>query len=110
MRHKIAQIAESFGNKRMQAAQITRLLGGEEVFGRRIVDELNLEKCAREGFPLAMLQALHDKAGLSQDDVYSSIIPRRTVASDEKSPAAQPRRIQSRLARLAHLADLRARR
>jgi hypothetical protein len=50
MRHDIAQIAEIFGNKRMQAAQITRLLGGEEVFGRLIVNELDLEECVREGF------------------------------------------------------------
>ena len=37
------------------------------------------------GFPLAVLQAPQDKAGLSQDDVYSSIIPRRTLSHRVKN-------------------------
>jgi putative toxin-antitoxin system antitoxin component (TIGR02293 family) len=64
----------------MQAAQLAKLLGGEEILGHRIGHDLELEKCAREGFPVAVLRALQDTAGLSQDDVYGWIIPRRTLS------------------------------
>jgi putative toxin-antitoxin system antitoxin component (TIGR02293 family) len=59
---------------------MAKLLGGEEVLGRRIVSDLELENCAREGFPVAVLEALQEKAGLSPDDVYGWIIPRRTLS------------------------------
>jgi putative toxin-antitoxin system antitoxin component (TIGR02293 family) len=92
----------------MQAAQITRLLGGQEVFGRLIVDELDLEKCAREGFPLAVLQALQDKAGLSQDDVYSSIIPRRTLSHRVKNHQRLNLDESNRVSRISRLFALAA--
>ncbi|HXR24463.1 MAG TPA: antitoxin Xre/MbcA/ParS toxin-binding domain-containing protein [Candidatus Binataceae bacterium] len=64
----------------MQASHVAKLLGGEQVLGRRIGNDLELENCAREGFPVAVLQALQDAAGLTQDDVYGWIIPRRTLS------------------------------
>jgi len=64
----------------MRAAQLARLIGGEDILGRRITSELELEGCEREGFPVAVLGALQRTAGLSPDETYEAIIPRRTLA------------------------------
>jgi putative toxin-antitoxin system antitoxin component (TIGR02293 family) len=55
-------------------------LGGKETLGRSILSERELEQCAREGFPVAVLQALQHAVGLSPDDVNGAIIPRRTLS------------------------------
>ena len=57
MRQNYAQMhsAGSVGGL-MRTAHIAKLLGGPHVLGRRIGSELDLERCAREGFPLGVLQ------------------------------------------------------
>jgi hypothetical protein len=69
MRDNDGQIAHAARGWIMQASHVVKLLGGEQVLGRRIGNDLELEHCAREGFPIAVLQALQDAAGLTQDDV-----------------------------------------
>lgn len=64
----------------MQVVRVAKLLGGKEVLGRRVADELELESCAREGFPLGVLEVLQNKSVLSAEDVYKWIIPRRTLS------------------------------
>jgi putative toxin-antitoxin system antitoxin component (TIGR02293 family) len=64
----------------LRSAQIARLLGGEAILGPGSDDELGLERRAREGFPIGVLQVLQDKAVLTQEDVFDWIIPRRTLS------------------------------
>jgi putative toxin-antitoxin system antitoxin component (TIGR02293 family) len=63
-----------------RSAQIARLLGGKAVLGPRCDNDLGLERRARQGFPVGVLQVLQDNAVLTQEDVFGWIIPRRTLS------------------------------
>lgn len=46
----------------MAPTEIARVLGGEKVLGREIRTDVQLEECAREGFPVGVLQELIERA------------------------------------------------
>jgi hypothetical protein len=52
MRHNLGQVAGQSRSIDMQAAQVAKLLGGEEVLGCRIGNELELEIAHARVFPL----------------------------------------------------------
>ena len=64
----------------MRSAQVARLLGGDEVLGPGAWNDRALERRAREGFPVEVLQKLEEKGILTQEDVFGWIIPRRTLS------------------------------
>jgi len=91
-----------------RSAQIARLLGGKPVLGPRCEDELGLERRAREGFPIDVLQVLQDKAVLTQEDVFDWIIPRRTLSHRVKKREPLSRDESNRVSRIARLFALAA--
>jgi putative toxin-antitoxin system antitoxin component (TIGR02293 family) len=78
-------------------------LGGREVLGRRVASELELERCEREGFPLAVLDALQRKAVLTANDVYGWIIPRRTLSHRQRRHERLNSEESNRVARVARI-------
>jgi putative toxin-antitoxin system antitoxin component (TIGR02293 family) len=92
----------------MQAAQVAKLLGGREVLGRRVANELELEGCARDGFPLGVLEVLQNNAVLTADDVYKWIIPRRTLSHRLKKNQRLSLDESNRVSRVARIFALAA--
>jgi putative toxin-antitoxin system antitoxin component (TIGR02293 family) len=92
----------------MDAISVAKLLGGKQVLGRRVVNELELERCEREGFPLDVLEVLQRKAVLTAGDVYGWIIPRRTLSHrvrlNQRLSAEESNRV-ARVARIFALAS-----
>ncbi len=68
----------------MAPSEIVRILGAEKVLGREIRTDVQLEECAREGFPVGVLQELIERAVLSPGELYEWIIPRRTLAHRQR--------------------------
>jgi putative toxin-antitoxin system antitoxin component (TIGR02293 family) len=87
----------------MASNDIAGVLGGEKVLGRQIRSEAQLEKCAREGFPLAVLQELVERAVLLPAELYRWIIPRRTLAHRQKRKQRLSREESDRVSRVARI-------
>lgn len=92
----------------MLSAQIAELLGGEEVLGPDISNDQDLERRARQGFPLGVLGALQARAILSQEDVFSWIIPRRTLSHRVRRHELLSLDESNRVSRIARLFALAA--
>ena len=84
-------------------AKIARLLGGKAVLGPHCEDDLALERRAREGFPLDVLQVLQSKAVLTPEDVFDWIIPRRTLSHRVKKREPLSLDESNRVSRVARL-------
>lgn len=87
----------------MTTGQVARLLGGEEILGIGVRDEVQLERRAREGFPVAVLQALQDQGVLTQEDVYGWIIPRRTLSHRVRKHQSLSLEESNRVSRVARI-------
>lgn len=67
-----------------EPVRIAEVLGGERTLGRRIRTPLELEECAREGFPAEVIKALLENSVVSSRELYGWIVPRRTLAHRKK--------------------------
>jgi putative toxin-antitoxin system antitoxin component (TIGR02293 family) len=87
----------------MAATEIARVLGGEKVLGREIRTDVQLEECAREGFPVGVLQELIERAVILPGELYRWIIPRRTLAHRQKNQQRLSLEESNRVSRLARI-------
>ncbi len=85
----------------MAPTEIARVLGGEKVLGREIRTDVQLEECAREGFPVGVLQELIERAVILPGELYGWIIPRRTLAHRQKNQQRLSLEESNRVSRLA---------
>jgi putative toxin-antitoxin system antitoxin component (TIGR02293 family) len=69
----------------MAPSEVARVLGGEKVLGREIRTDVQLEQCAREGFPVGVLQELIERAVILPGELFAWVIPRRTLAHRQKN-------------------------
>ena len=87
----------------MAPTEIARVLGGEKVLGREIRTDVQLEECAREGFPVGVLQELIERAVILPGELYGWIIPRRTLAHRQKNQQRLSLEESNRVSRLARI-------
>ncbi len=87
----------------MAPTEIARVLGGEKVLGREIRTHVQLEECAREGFPVGVLQELIERAVILPGELYGWIIPRRTLAHRQKNQQRLSLEESNRVSRLARI-------
>jgi putative toxin-antitoxin system antitoxin component (TIGR02293 family) len=87
----------------MASNDIAQVLGGEKVLGRKIHNEAQLEQCARDGFPLAVLHELVERAVLLPAELYAWIIPRRTLAHRQKRRQHLSLEESNRVSRVARI-------
>lgn len=85
----------------MTTLDITHLLGGERILGRKIDSDLALDEAISEGLPSGSLAALMQAADLSASDL-APIIPTRTLMASKSRERLSPEQ-SDRLARLARL-------
>lgn len=80
-----------------------QVLGGEETLGQRISSEGELERYAREGFPLGVLEVLQSRSVLTSEDVYNRIIPRRTLSHRQRRKERLSLDESNRVSRIARI-------
>ena len=61
------------------AIKIAEQLGGQPVLHRRVRSELDLMRTVQDGIPAAAVEQFVTRGTLTRDEVYSLIIPRRTL-------------------------------
>ncbi len=61
------------------AIKVAEQLGGAPVLHRRVRSELDLMRTLRDGIPAAAVEQFVTRGSLTRDEVYSLIIPRRTL-------------------------------
>ncbi|MGO9606268.1 MAG: antitoxin Xre/MbcA/ParS toxin-binding domain-containing protein [Candidatus Binataceae bacterium] len=90
-----------------EPVRIAELLGGEKALGQRVRTALELEECARKGFPTAVVKVLIERSVLDAKELYRWVVPRRTLAHRlqrrQRLSVDESNRI-SRLARIYALA------
>lgn len=87
----------------MASSNIATVLGGEKVLGRSIRSETQLEQCAREGFPTAVVRELMEREVLLPAELYGWIIPRRTLAHRRMRNQRLSLEESSRVSRVARI-------
>jgi putative toxin-antitoxin system antitoxin component (TIGR02293 family) len=87
----------------MASSEVVRVLGGEKVLGREIHTDVQLEQCARAGFPVEVLQQLIERAVILPGELYGWIIPRRTVAHRQKKKQHFSREESDRVSRVVRI-------
>jgi putative toxin-antitoxin system antitoxin component (TIGR02293 family) len=69
------------GTTMLHAEDVTSLLGGYRVLGRRLNSDMNCVELIREGLPFASVSAAAKALQLSEEQVLTALrIPKRTVA------------------------------
>jgi len=87
----------------MASANIARILGGQRILGREIRTDAQLEQCAREGFPVQVLQELVEHTVVLPAELYGWIIPRRTLAHRQKRNQRLSLEESNRVSRVARI-------
>jgi putative toxin-antitoxin system antitoxin component (TIGR02293 family) len=65
----------------LHAEDVTSLLGGYRVLGRRLNSDMSCVELIREGLPFASVSAAAEALGLSEEQVLTALrIPKRTAA------------------------------
>jgi putative toxin-antitoxin system antitoxin component (TIGR02293 family) len=65
----------------LHAEDVTSLLGGYRVLGRRLNSDMSCVEAIREGLPFASVSSAADALGLSEEQVLTALrIPKRTAA------------------------------
>jgi putative toxin-antitoxin system antitoxin component (TIGR02293 family) len=86
-----------------EPVQIAEVLGGERSLGRRIRTSIELEECARQGFPTDVIEALLEKSVVSSRELYGWIVPRRTLAHRVKKRERLSVEESNRVSRVARI-------
>jgi putative toxin-antitoxin system antitoxin component (TIGR02293 family) len=87
----------------MAPSEVARVLGGEKVLGREIRTDVQLEQCAREGFPVGVLQELIERAVILPGELFAWVIPRRTLAHRQKNQQRLSREESNRVSRVVRI-------
>jgi len=90
-------------SRRTEPVAVAEVLGGERSLGRRIRTPLELEECARAGFPTDVIGALLEKAVVSPRELYGWIVPRRTLAHRVKKRERLSLEESNRVSRVARI-------
>lgn len=86
-----------------EPARIARLLGGEQTLGRKVRTPMELEECARKGFPTGVLEVLVRRSVVDSKEVYGWIVPRRTLAHRVKKRQRLSMEESNRVSRVARI-------
>ncbi len=86
-----------------EPVRIAEILGGERTLGRKIRTPLELEECAREGFPAGVVKALLEKSVVSSRELHLWIVPRRTLAHRMKKRQRLSLDESNRVSRVARI-------
>jgi putative toxin-antitoxin system antitoxin component (TIGR02293 family) len=86
-----------------EPSRIAELLGGERTLGRKIRTSLELEECARDGFPAEVAKALLEESVVSLRELYGWIVPRRTLAHRVKKRQRLSLDESNRVSRVARI-------
>jgi putative toxin-antitoxin system antitoxin component (TIGR02293 family) len=86
-----------------ESVRIAEVLGGERSLGRRIRTSLELEACAREGFPTDVVEALLEKSVVNSRELFGWIVPRRTLTHRLKKHQRLSVEESNRIARVARI-------
>jgi putative toxin-antitoxin system antitoxin component (TIGR02293 family) len=87
----------------MALTAVAAILGGERVLGRKVRSELELEKCARRGFPVGVIGALLARSILHPDELHDMVIPRRTLSHRNRKHERLSRDESNRVSRVARI-------
>jgi putative toxin-antitoxin system antitoxin component (TIGR02293 family) len=90
----------------MTNAAIARLLGGSSVLHTDIRTDLELADALRAGLPAAAADSLVQGGGITMDELYRLVIPRRTLALRKQKGSALSPEESDRLARVARVLAL----
>lgn len=86
-----------------ESARIARVLGGEKMLGRKVRTPLELEECARRGFPAGVARVLLERSVVDAREMYRWIVPRRTLAHRLQRQQRLSRDESNRIWRLARI-------
>jgi putative toxin-antitoxin system antitoxin component (TIGR02293 family) len=90
----------------MTNAAIAERLGGQEVLRHEIRTDLELVEALLQGLPSASADSLVQGGGITADELYQLVIPRRTLALRKQRGQALSPEESDRLARVARVLGL----
>lgn len=90
----------------MTNAAIAERLGGRDVLRHDIRTDLELVEALQEGFPSASVDSLVQGGGITVDELYRLVIPRRTLALRRQKGQLLSPEESDRLARVARVLGL----
>ena len=87
----------------MTSTTIAERLGGASVLRQEIGSELDLVEALQEGLPTAAVDALLESGGITRDEIYQLVIPRRTLALRRQRAQRLTPEESDRLTRVARI-------
>lgn len=90
----------------MTNAAIAERLGGRDVLRHDIRTDLELVEALQEGLPSASIDSLVQGGGITVDELYRLVIPRRTLALRRQKGQSLSPEESDRLARVARVLGL----
>lgn len=87
----------------MSSAAVAERLGGSRVIPQEIRTELDWVELLQAGLPAGAADALIAGGGLSQDELFRLVIPRRTLAKRRQTGGTLTAEESDRLARVARV-------
>ncbi len=88
--------------------KVAEQLGGLAVLRRKVQSDMDLVAIVREGLPPESVDALAQKMGLSKEDVFRLIVPRRTLAARKAQHARLNAEESEKITRMARIFALTA--